>query len=57
MQAEFIRLGNEATFLIDHMEAARSVDVVYELGQAIGSMVLENKTPAEFVQMLKAADK
>jgi len=57
LQAEFIRLGNEATFLIDHLEASRSVDVVYELGQAIGSMVLEDKTPAEFVQMLEAADK
>lgn len=57
LQAEFIRLGNEAPFLIDHMEAAKSVDVVYELGQAIGSMVLEDKTPAEFVQMLEAADK
>ena len=57
LQAEFIRLGNEATFLIDHLEASKPVDVVYELGQAIGSMVLENKTPDEFVQMLKAADK
>jgi raffinose/stachyose/melibiose transport system substrate-binding protein len=57
LQAEFIRMGNEATFLIDHMEAAKSVDVVYELGQAIGSMVLEDKSPAEFVDMLEAADK
>lgn len=57
LQAEFIRLGNEAPFLIDHMEASKAVDVVYELGQAIGSMVLEDKTPQEFVAMLKAVDK
>lgn len=57
LQTEFIRLGNQAKFLLDHMEAAKSVDVVYELGQALGSMVLEDKTPAEFVDMLKAADK
>lgn len=56
LQAEFIKQGNQAKFLLDHMEAAKSVDVVYELGQALGSMVLEDKTPAEFVDMLKAAD-
>ncbi len=56
LQAEFIKKGNEATFLIDHMEAAKSVDVVYELGQAIGSMVLEDKSPQEFIKMLEAAE-
>jgi raffinose/stachyose/melibiose transport system substrate-binding protein len=56
LQKQFIEAGNRAPFLIDHMEASMPVDVVYELGQAIGSMVLEDKSPAEFVQMLKAAN-
>jgi len=57
LQAAFIKAGNEAEFLLNHLEASKPVDVVYEFGQAIGSMVLEDKTPAEFVDMLEAADK
>ncbi len=56
LQQQFIEAGNEAKFLIDHMEASMPVDVVYELGQAIGSMVLEDKSPVEFVRMLEGAD-
>lgn len=55
LQKRFIEAGNNAEFLIDHMEASMPVDVVYELGQAIGEMVLEDRTPAEFVEMLRAA--
>lgn len=56
LQQQFIQAGNEAEFLIDHMEAAKPVDVVYELGQAIGSMVLEDLSPREFVEMLANAE-
>ncbi|TVQ40082.1 MAG: carbohydrate ABC transporter substrate-binding protein [Spirochaetaceae bacterium] len=56
LQAKFIEAGNQAEFLIDHMEASMPVDVVYELGQALGSMVLEDRSPREFVQMLQAAE-
>lgn len=56
LQAEFIKQANNASFLLGHMEANRSSDVVYELGQALGSMVLEDKTPAEFVQQLADAE-
>ncbi len=56
LQAMFIEAGIQAEFLIDHVEASMPVDVVYELGQAIGAMVLEDRSPAEFVQMLRAAD-
>ena len=55
LQKQFIEAGNSAKFLLDHMEAAMPVDVVYQLGQAIGSMVLEDKSPAEFVDMLESA--
>ncbi len=56
LQQQFIQAGNEAKFLIDHMEAAKPVDVVYELGQAIGAMVLEDLSPREFVEMLANAE-
>ncbi|HKK49772.1 MAG TPA: carbohydrate ABC transporter substrate-binding protein, partial [Alkalispirochaeta sp.] len=56
LQQQFIEAGNNAEFLIDHMEASKPVDVVAELGQAIGEMVLEDRSPAEFVDMLEAAD-
>jgi len=56
LQQQFIAAGNNATFLIDHMEAAKPVDVVYELGQAIGELVLNDRSPAEFVDMLEAAE-
>jgi raffinose/stachyose/melibiose transport system substrate-binding protein len=56
LQQQFIEAGNEAKFLIDHMEAAKPVDVVYELGQAIGAMVLEDLSPREFVEMLANAE-
>ncbi len=55
LQQQFIQAGNEAAFLIDHLEASMPVDVVYEFGQAIGAMVLQDLTPAEFVDMLRAA--
>ncbi len=54
LQQQFIDAGNQAEFLIDHLEASMPVDVVYEFGQAIGAMVLEDRSPAEFVQMLEA---
>lgn len=56
LQEQFIQAGNEAEFLIDHMEASMPTDVVFELGQAIGAMVLEDLSPAEFVDMLQAAE-
>ncbi|MFO8043764.1 MAG: ABC transporter substrate-binding protein [Alkalispirochaeta sp.] len=56
LQQQFIAAGNNAEFLIDHMEASKPTDVVAELGQAIGEMVLEDRSPAEFVDMLEAAD-
>ncbi len=55
LQQMFIQAGNEAAFLIDHVEASMPVDVVTEFGQAIGAMVLEGRSPAEFVEMLRAA--
>lgn len=55
LQQRFIEAGNEATFLIDHLEASMPVDVVYELGQAIGAMVLQDASADEFVTMLQEA--
>ena len=56
LQKEFIKAANNAPFMINHMESALSVDVVFEFGQAVGSMVLNDATPEEFVQMLAGAD-
>lgn len=55
LQQRFIEAGNEAAFLIDHLEASMPVDVVYEFGQAIGAMVLQDASAEEFVTMLREA--
>ncbi|SIQ75949.1 raffinose/stachyose/melibiose transport system substrate-binding protein [Alkalispirochaeta americana] len=55
LQRMFIEAGNEAAFLIDHLEASMPVDVVYEFGQALGAMVLRDLSPVEFVEMLRAS--
>ena len=57
LQKEFIEAKSNAKFLIEHMESALSVDVVNEVGQAIGAMALKDASPEEFVQMLEDAER
>lgn len=55
LQQQFIQAGNNATFLIDGIEAVMPVNVVQEFGQALSSMVLQDLSPKEFIELMKAA--
>ncbi|TVQ24449.1 MAG: carbohydrate ABC transporter substrate-binding protein [Spirochaetaceae bacterium] len=55
LQQQFIEAGNNATFLIDGIEAVMPVHVVQEFGQALSAMVLRDLPPSEFVALMRAA--
>lgn len=56
LQQQFIEAAADAEFMIQHMESAKSVDVVFQVGQGLGQMALGEATPEEFVQMLADAE-
>ncbi|MBN2050725.1 MAG: extracellular solute-binding protein [Spirochaetales bacterium] len=49
---QFIEISSQASFSVPHFQSQYRIEVVQELGQAIGAMVLGKATPEEFVQML-----
>jgi raffinose/stachyose/melibiose transport system substrate-binding protein len=57
LQKKFIDITNSAEFFVNQLELEISVDAMYEFGQGIGAMILNDATPEEFVQMLADADK
>jgi raffinose/stachyose/melibiose transport system substrate-binding protein len=55
LQQEFIRAGNEATFVLEPLSSIIPVDQLAEFGQILAAMALGEATPEEFMEMLVAA--
>ncbi len=54
---EFARVSEQADFSVGHFQSQFPIEVVQELGQAIGAMMLDpNVGPREFVGMLERAN-
>ena len=49
---EIIKCSDEATFQTNHLEGEVDTSVILELGQALGSMVLEDGSAKDFVSQL-----
>lgn len=49
---QFVDISSKAEFSVPHFQFQYKIEVVQELGQAIGAMVLGRATPQDFVQML-----
>ncbi len=57
LQREFTNALAEASFVVPWFSSQYKTEVVEELGQALGAMVLGRATPTEFVEMLQAVNK
>ncbi|WP_179122257.1 ABC transporter substrate-binding protein [Caloramator quimbayensis] len=57
LQGEMIEQMNKAPYLVPHFQLMVSPSVGTEFPQALSSLVLGEKTPEQFIEALKAADK